>query len=100
MQAATKTCIKEELTRENAVEQIDCINKAKVQAGYESRVPAVMQIIEQDILADRASAIEYAEGRISKAAYVAALAEHWAEALRVGDEEDRAINSEQPITHA
>ena len=86
MQAAMKECIKEGLTKENAVEQIDCINNAKIQAGYEINYP-YMWNIEQDIVADRASAIQYAEGKIDKATYMAALDKHWADALRVDEEE-------------
>jgi hypothetical protein len=91
MQAAMKECTKEELTRENAVEQIDCVNKAKIQAGFESHSP-YMWNFEQDIVADRASAIEYAEGKIDKETYIDALEKHWADALRF-DKEERIKSS-------
>ena len=92
MQAAMKECAKEELTRANAVEQIDCINKAKIQAGYESK-NEYMWNIEEDTIADRTSAIEYAEGKIDKDAYIEALDKHWEKALKV-DKEERAKYSE------
>jgi hypothetical protein len=93
MQAAMQACVTEELSRENAVEQSGCIGKAKIQAGYESN-NLYMWNIEQDVIADRASAIEYAEGKIDKEAYMEALDKHWAEALKV-DREERAKNSDE-----
>jgi LPS sulfotransferase NodH len=98
MQAAMKACIKEELTRENAVEQIDCIAKVKMAAGYAIHNP-YMWNLEEDIVADRASAIQYADGKISRCAYIKALEEHWAEALKF-DEEERAKSRGVPLIKA
>ena len=97
MHAAFKRCTKEELSRENAVEQIDCMGKAEIQAGYESyqedtpdiEEEVYIQNLEQDLMADRASAFEYAEGKIDKESYIAAIKKHWADTLKV-DKKERA----------
>jgi hypothetical protein len=84
MHAAMRECIKDGLTRNNAVEQADCIGDAKRQAAYQINNP-YMGNVERDIAADRKSALQFAAGTISEEAYIRALDKHWAQALRADD---------------
>jgi len=98
MQAIITECTHEELTRANAVEQMECIDNGERQAAYEMNYDS-MWILEQSFEADHISAVEYEEGKIDQEAYITAIQKNWTDALRI-DEEVRAKSRREPIKHA
>jgi len=80
MMAASAVCREGELTRKNALERRDCIDNAKRQWDSEVNY-AYTWIVEQNIAADRESAVEYSEGEISKEKYNTAIQKHQADAM-------------------
>jgi hypothetical protein len=80
----------EKLTRENALERADCMGNARRKYAY-AVSPQTEWIVEQEIAANRVSALKYAEGRISKEEYETEAKQHYAE----GAQTEAGINMQQ-----
>jgi hypothetical protein len=78
MMAEISICREVELTPKNAIERIDCIASARRKFGA-TVSPNTMWVLEQDLAADRESAVEYSEGKISKERYQTAIQKHYAD---------------------
>lgn len=75
-------CNQVPLTKENAAQRQDCVNKSLIYHAMRTGVPA--SVIYQRTAADTQSAVAYSEGHITAPEYQVALEQHEAEFIREG----------------
>jgi len=75
-------CNQVPLTKENAVQRQDCVNKSLIYHAMRGGIPA--QVIYQRTAADTQSAVDYSEGRITALQYQALVDRHEAEFMSNG----------------
>jgi hypothetical protein len=95
MEAAMDICLRENLTRENVMQQVFCVNNARRRAAYEIHNPYVWNV-ERSLVADYQSALQYANGEISREKFFDDTDKHWKDAIRI-DEEQRAKDYYLPV---